>query len=139
MDIETLNQQVKLILDLRTEEARISNEKKAITEKLDEAESKMREILEQAGMTSYKSPFGTTSISYRTSVKTPKTAEDRAKFFEHLKKLGLYDNMVTVNSQTLNSFYKSELEQAKERGDSDFEIPGLTEVTLSPILMFRRS
>jgi hypothetical protein len=35
--------------------------------------------------------------------------------------------MISINSQSLNSFYKSELEIAKEQGNVGFKIPGIAE------------
>jgi hypothetical protein len=46
--------------------------------------------------------------------------------------------MISVNSQTLNSFAKKELEAAKETGDIDFKIPGLGEPTLTEMIALRR-
>lgn len=133
-----LNKQLELIAELRAKEAEAKAARDAITQELEQEESKMLEMLGQSDLTSYRGPAGMASISFRTSVKTPKTPEQRAAFFEYLKKVGVYDAMITVNSQTLNSFYKSQLEQAKEDGLEDFRLPGVDEVTINPILSFRK-
>lgn len=123
---------------LRKEEAAASATKKAITEKLEVAENNLIKILGENDLTSYRASCGLLSIAYRTSVKTPKTAEDKQKFYDYLRSKGLYDSMISVNSQTLNSFYKSEMEQAQEAGNSEFAIPGINEVTINETLSFRR-
>jgi hypothetical protein len=137
--VDDLIKQMAMLRQLREEEARWSAEKTAASARVEQAEKKMVELLELSGLKNFKGPDGTVYISYRTSVKTPKTPDDRAAFFEYLKSRGLYDQMITVNSQTLNSFYKSEIEEAQGRGQPDFEIPGLSEVTVEPRLGFRKA
>lgn len=136
--IADLNKLAEEIADLRAKEAEAALVKKEITGRLEDAEKKMIETLLANEMTSYRSPSGLCSLSFRTSVKTPKTLEDKTALFEYLKQKGLYDTMVSVNSQTLNSFYKSELEAAKERGDDNFNVPGVTEISVQQILSFRK-
>jgi hypothetical protein len=138
VSVSDLNDKAKHIKELRDKETELSNLKKVATTQLEEAEREFLEILTAEGMDSFRSPVGLLSITHRTSVQTPKTPEDKAKFFAHLKAQGLYDQMVSVNSQTLNSYYKDQLEQAKKRGDADLEIPGISGVTITPNLSFRK-
>lgn len=77
-------------------------------------------------------------LGERTSVKTPKNNAERELFFEYLKEKGVYEDLRTVNSQSLNAFYKSELELALGRGELDFSIPGITEVLVVPKLSLRK-
>ena len=57
--------------------------------------------------------------------KDPVLKEDLFHWIRSEKGEDVLRNMVSINSQTLNSFYKSELEAAKEKGDVDFAIPGI--------------
>lgn len=63
----------------------------------------------------------------RFTVPVPKNMDDKKAFFKHLTERGIFFEMASVNSQTLNSFYKSEMEAAIARGDSDFKLPGIAE------------
>lgn len=137
--IDDMKAQVALIDKLRREEDEVRKIHKNATSKTEEAEARMLAMLEASNLKNFRSDDGLVSVGYRTSVRTPKTPEDRKALFDYLQKIGVYDQMITVNSQTLNSFYKEELEKAKEAGADDFEIPGLNEVTIAPILSFRRS
>ena len=47
------------------------------------------------------------------------------QFFAYLKDRGLFDSVITVNSQTLNKLYRTELEAAFGRGEIDFQFPGI--------------
>lgn len=128
----------KTIDDLRRKETEMKQAKEAVSNELEAREQEMIKILTDNEMKGYRAKVGLLSLAFRTSVRTPKTPEDRAAFFEYLKAQGLYDQMISVNSQTLNSFYKSKLDEAVNRGEEDFAIPGLKEVTISPTLSFRR-
>lgn len=136
--VEELNKMIENIADLRAKESEASMAKKVISDELALAEGRVIDALTELNMESYKSPHGGISISHRSSVKLPQ-GEDRQRFFNYLKQKGLYDTMIGVNSQTLNSFYKSELKAAQDRGDADFNVPGINEVTLTPVLSFRRN
>lgn len=136
--VEDMKRQVAVIKELREIEDKFSAQKKEISKQLEEQENKMLTMLEESGVPSFKCELGNVGRTERLSIKTPKTAEDRLAFFGYLKELGLYDEMISVNSATLNSFYKDQFTQAKERGDADFKIPGLLEETITPILWFRK-
>jgi hypothetical protein len=105
---------------------------------LDGLENKLIETLENLGRTSYPCAYGTFGISARTSVKVPATPEDRQKFFDYLKEKGIYEQMITVHSATLNSFYKKEFEIACEEG-KDLDVPGLGQPALSKTLSVRKA
>ncbi len=137
--VDDMRAQVARIKELRDLETEINNTKKALTAQLDEAEGKMMAMLEESQLKNFKSEIGTVSVTHRLSVTTPKLPEDRAAFFEFLKTRQLFDQMITVNSQTLNSFYKAEFEEAAKRGEDDFKIPGISGETITPILSFRRA
>lgn len=135
---EMLNRKAEEIATLRDQESKASEIKRGITQALELAEEEMIQMLMASNLKNYRAAAGLATISYRTSVKVPKTDEERQKFFAYLKGLGVYDQMVGVNSQTLNAFYRDQLKVAQEEGKLDFEIPGLTEVTINPILSFTR-
>lgn len=136
--LDEMNKQCAMIADLRSKEAEAKMAAKAVTEQLEIAEFKMLEMLQQEGMSSYKSPFGTVSLSARTSVKIPADPESKKTFFEWLEQEGIYDNMVSVNSQKLNALYKARFEQAIEEGNTEFKIPGIGEPVITPQLSFRK-
>lgn len=132
-----LNELVSQIKELRGQEAQASAAKKAITTELEMAEEKMLKLLEDSDLKSYKAPEGLVSLSFFTSVKTPKTREDIEALAEYARSVGKYDFVFKPGSASVNSFYKEQLELAKEQGKDDFEVPGLKEVTIEPRLSFR--
>jgi hypothetical protein len=93
---------------------------------LKKMKAKLMVLMDQFGKSKYSSNSGTLYTKDEFSVKTPKSPEDREKFFAWLKAQDLFDSMITVNSRSLVSLYNSKLE---ESGDPDFAIPGITEIS----------
>lgn len=113
---------------------------KELNKQLASLEMTMLETLKGLGKDSYKSEIGTISIIHRTSFKTPKTPEEKAAFFDYLRAKNMFDALVSVNSQTLNSFCKAELETAIAEGRGlEFQIPGIGEPTVQEIIGFRKA
>lgn len=73
-----------------------------------------------------------------TSVTTPKTPEEKQALFEFLQSKGIFLEIASVNSQTLNSLYKSLATEAEEKGNYDFKMPGVGEPTTYTSLKLRR-
>jgi hypothetical protein len=136
--LEEMNLLAEKIARLRNDEAEASRIKRGITSELELAENTMIEFLQKNDLKNYRAPAGLCTVTFLNSVKTPKTPEAKQAFYAFLKEKGHYDELVSVNSQKLNSFYKEQFELARERGDTDFEIPGLTEVTTITNLSFKR-
>lgn len=110
------------------------------TRAVDALKTQMLSILNEAGVSSLRFPEGgSVSKSVRWSVRTPATPDARAAFFEYLQSRGEYDQLRTVNYQALNSWYKARMEEAKESGELDPEIPGLEPATAQEILSVRKS
>lgn len=65
------------------------------------------------------------SPSHKHSVTTPKTPEQKAALFEFLKAKGIFLEIASVNSQTLNSLYNDLAEEAAKGGNVDFTLPGV--------------
>lgn len=109
--------------------------------KLLELENRILQTLADNDLKSFKSSHGTVIRSLRYSVRTPKTIEEKVEFFEWLnreKGREVYWTYCSVNSAALNSFYKAEMEAAKEAGAFDFKIPGIGEPEAMPVLSMRK-
>jgi hypothetical protein len=116
----------------------ISEQSKLENAKLTKLEEKVLVLFEKLGKDSYNSPVGNFSISHRMSVRIPQ-GEERGKFFAYLQDRGIFTDMITVNHQTLNSFYRAEFEAAKTRGEGqEFSLPGIGEPNIARILSFRK-
>ena len=103
-----------------------------------ELEAKIIAVLNEFGKHNWKTENGAFSISNRFSVKTPKELESKLQFFDYLKSKGCFEEMVNINSQTLQGFYRSEMESALERGEVDFRMPGIGEHSYVQTLSMRK-
>lgn len=123
--IKDLHLMIKQAFELKVkidEIEALAEEQKTHLEKL---KHKMSAVLGENNMTHFKSEYGAITRKAEYSVKIPKLEEQRNAFFEYLKKNGLFDQMITVNSRTLNSHVKEEREAALAKGIIDFSIPGI--------------
>jgi hypothetical protein len=117
-----------------------------LKDKLSEKEIKRREVeaqllsaLDELGKSRWDiAGIGTISTVDKWSYKTPKTPEQKHLFFEYLKLKNVFEEIVSVNSQTLNAFAKREMEIARDEGKTDFSIPGLEEPTLYKTVSLRK-
>lgn len=88
---------------------------------------RLQSALEKAGKKSYKvDGLGTISLVHKQTVTTPKTVEEKRQLFNYiLDSYGqdVLDSMVSINHNTLNSFYNAEAERAEDK--AMFHLPGL--------------
>jgi hypothetical protein len=96
-------------------------------------------ILESMNIDSVKTHGFNFFIEEKASVKTPKTLEEKRMLFDYLTSQGMFDEMVSVNSMTLNSYYKAMAQQAAEQGILDFKMPGIEEPSMYKTLKMRRA
>jgi hypothetical protein len=112
---------------------------KVEADKLDDLKSKVLVCLEQHEMEKYHvEGFGLIFTSERFTVPTPKSVEAKKEFGKYLQKKGIFWELMSVNSQTLNSFYKTEMEAAIAKGDVDFKVPGIGEPSHMRVLNVRK-
>ena len=129
----TLSQFEKLCVDLSDTRRKIDdikNEKSALEQDYKELSEQIIVHLAALNKDKHHTAFGTISVSKRLTYKVPKSPEDREAFFDYLKAKGIFEDLITVNSQTLNGFAKQELESAQLEGATEFNIPGLGDPTL---------
>lgn len=146
------NVSVKELIELctraREQEAVVDDIKEALKPEADKLKALEDEILKRLELLEMdKFPLkghGTFFLKSNFSVKVPKVDDDRAAFFAYLKEQGIFDSMITVNSATLNAWYKQEMDAITERAakgedvDPDFKIPGIEEPKPYNQLQFRK-
>ena len=120
-------------VDLMFEQYRIYEDAKAKASeeygKYKKLEVKVMDLLENEGMAKYQTKSGTFTWRYSSSFKTPKTPEEKDAFFGYLKDKGVFDQMISVNSKTMNSYLKEQEEIYEESGGLEFKVPGIQATT----------
>jgi hypothetical protein len=115
--VEEMNQKV---IAIRAKEEEYEASRKistALGYEVDSLYEQIGQMLLDLGQSSFKTPLATVSLKKRRSFKTPKDEVSRNEFFSKLKELGVFEEMITVNSATLNAFLKAEYESAEENGE----------------------
>jgi ATP-dependent Lon protease len=139
VSVQELENDIEQMFNLRMEKEQKEAEAKAINEQLTEIQNKVMGKLESLELTSYKAKAGTFSFSMREGFRVPKDLENKKKFLDYLKDKGIFDEMITVNSQTLNSWAKAEIEAALERNEFDYQVPGLEKAQPVPSFKMTQS
>lgn len=114
-------------------------EAKVYSKELEAAKGSILSYMKHFEKEKYVHGGATFYTQQRFTVSMPKSDEQRQEFFDYLKEREIFEETITVHSQTLNSFYKSEMEKAVEEGNVDFKIPGLEEPKLVEILVIRKN
>ena len=95
----------------------------------DAIEAEILAHFEENDMTSFRvDGVALISVSEKLTVKTPKRPEDKVAFFNYLKETKGEEVMLhyqTVNSQSLNSFFKAEMESKTDEEKLTFNLPGI--------------
>jgi hypothetical protein len=96
-------------------------------------EAKLVELMTKLDMKSFKDSGITFTRVDKMSINIPKGSA-RDEFFAYLKEIGHFEALISVNSQTLNSWWKEEDAKAKSKGEPYAMIPGLDMPTTRSIL-----
>lgn len=136
----TVEDMDKLVLELR--EARADRDakdeiKKAASKIVSQLEGKVVAYLKELGRENYKTPDGTVYVQKVWSVGVPKADQDKLALLDWMKEQGIYNKYVTVNSRSLNSLYKTLVEEAEAKGEL-LQVPGLGAPSLRESLGLRK-
>lgn len=132
----------KMVDDLYNEQENLKLEKanlKLVQAEFDKNKSKILEVLSKLGKTTHKGRICSVTKKTTLSVKVPSEMKEKLKFFDYLKQKKCFEQLVSVNSMTLNAFYKKEMELALEAGNVDFKIPGVEEGAPRETLSIRKN
>lgn len=116
------------LFELKDERDKLEKAAKEVGKKMDALKVGVLATLQAHQKTTHKGRRGTVYIQHKSYPKMPKDPIKRVAFFNYLKKKGDFDTLITVNHQSLGSYYKGEEEAAKDKNgvvDPLFHIPGL--------------
>ena len=124
---------------------------KAIRAKLKKRDDKLKELdqkhrgeliklLEATDLDSFHGTEHMVYLQHHESWKTPKTLEQKKKFFEYVRGLGeeQFYTWLGINSQALQTFCKEQMVDAEGNPRLGFEIPGIEPSTVSVDLGMRK-
>lgn len=139
----TLEQMDQIVKEYRAARDEYEKAKKVSSEKYalyEQAEAKLINTLKASNKKSYKlDGVGQVTITSKNVITVPKTTEDKRSLWSWIKdKYGVdvLDNMLSIHSQTLTSFYNQEAEANKS--NPMFNIPGIAAPTAVESLRFTK-
>lgn len=127
MSLERLQDLEQIIYNAKIKKAELETQIKTLGKVRAEAEQEVIHILEENHLHTFDGSLLKMTPSVSLGWRVPQTQEDKAAFFDYLKQRGVFMDLVSVNSQTLNSFVKAE--RTLSGGGDDFTLPGLSEPT----------
>ncbi len=120
----TLNELTTLCRDMfvqKAEVARVKEIKTGEEKKLKEMQDKILHHLEAHELKTFDTGFGKVT---RKNMPYAKIV-DKDALTEHLKERGIFEDMITFNATKMNSYFKEEMEKAKEEMNLDFKVGGM--------------
>jgi len=123
--VKDLERAIEIAFELKKQHAEEKAVASATYAALESQKQTVIGMLETLGKTSYKSDNGTFSYKEEYSYRVPKDLASRDLFFKHLRDKGIFEEMITVNSRTLNSWAKLEEIAAEKEGNIDYQVPGI--------------
>lgn len=117
----------------------LERDMEATKEKFQNITGQILKTLDLMEVDSYKASGYTFFKETKSSVKVPKTLEEKALLFDYLKEKGIFMETVSIHSGTLNTLYKNESNEAAEKGILDFRLPGVEEPTTYINLKMRKA
>lgn len=110
--------------EIKRLESELEDALSPLKEQLSKAEKEILQVMEAMELDRFDGTIGKISLVTFDYVSNPATEEAKKQFFDYLKSEGIFDEMVSVHYQKLNSFYKNKLEEATEKQEA-LNIPGL--------------
>jgi hypothetical protein len=137
MNVDELDALGRDLFLARDRAAQIRLQLKTVDQDISEIERKLLAVFEENDKEKlHIKDYGLIFTQTRTSVKVPQ-GDAKDLFFKNLS-FDEYHALRTVNSMTLNSWYKEKLELAVEQGEVDFKIPGLEDPTVTKTIACRK-
>jgi len=124
-NIEEFEAQIDKMFELKEEVASLEKQQSNLNVLIEELQEKIIATLEAHGKTKHVGRKGSVSLSIDAYPSLPKDPIKKQEFFAYLKQRNVYEDLVTVNAQTLRRFYKDEKEANGGDENPSFVIPGL--------------
>lgn len=135
--LEDLKEYIKSLNKANEEYLKSKEETSLLYRRCEAIENSILRILEAHNLKKFSCEFGNIERRSRTSVKMPTDEGQRKAFLDYLKDKGM-DNLITVNSQTLNSYIKTLVNDAEESGEELILPPGISAPSITYTLSLRK-
>lgn len=126
------------LIDLRETKEKMEENLSQVNKLIDEINQKLIAYMEEAQIDNFQTDRGKFVLSEHFSVRIPREPNDVEAFLAHVKERGDLDAVLKINSQSLNAWYKREMEAYNEKHDDfNFSVPGIEKPEVYQRISFR--
>lgn len=125
MTVEELDRLCQEFIDKKEYEKKAEERMKEIKAETKEAQAKVIAALEEMDKTENEGAFGKVKIQQKEYYK----CVDKHAAYSWLKERGEFDDLASVNANTLSSHIKGLVHEEHEKGNFDFMPPGMMDAT----------
>ena len=134
-----LKELAKLIVELKDKREAAERQAKSLKAEEDQAKECLLRIMETLELESFKAQGFNFFPVNESRVSMPKEQADKQKLFSFLEEKGVLQDYLTINSQSLNSLFKTYSAEAVENGVFDFNLPGVKEPFIQTVMRMRKA
>lgn len=138
--VQDLKELVRELQSTRNDIDQLEAQTTELNKKKASLEAKIAGHLKELNETNFKCEYGQVIRTTKWRVTTPK-GEDKQKFFDFLRERGMFEEMATVNANTLNAYFNEQWDLAKQDDPMaalNFTIPGIGEPKEHEAISFRK-
>lgn len=126
----------KLKSEVKAIELEAENKIEPLNKSLRATEGELIQIMDTMDIKKFEGSLGKITMLEIDYVNNPASEEAKQAFYDYLKREGIFEEMVSVHHQKLNSFYRTKLEEAIKNQEV-LDIPGLEQKTRKEIRGFK--
>lgn len=126
----------KLKSEVKAIELEAETKIEPLNKSLRATEGELIQIMDTMDIKKFEGSLGKITMLEIDYVNNPASEEAKQAFYDYLKREGIFEEMVSVHHQKLNSFYRTKLEEAIKNQEV-LDIPGLEQKTRKEIRGFK--
>lgn len=131
--VREVNALAEKLREKKEEHALQKKETTRLWGEVQEIQDKIVRLMEALEIKSFDTPIGKIIVSERETYRL----EDADAYREHIG-LEAYLNLAKINAQSFSPLVKAEIEDAKDRGDFEYRVPGASEPTKQTTVSLRK-
>lgn len=136
--VDVLENICEHIYQLKNEAADLEKRRKAANNEKETFQQGLKILMEKLEIDSYPSKSGTISKRDESKYRLLPDDESRNAFFKYLKDKEIFETMISINSRTLQSFVKQEVELLENEGKFGVLPDGIEETDVHTVFSLRK-
>jgi hypothetical protein len=138
ISLEKFETLCKEAIELNIEKSKKEEEATSLSKKLTEKKLAIMSYMDSLEKTKYFCEGHTLFFKEDLKISFPEEENAKKEFIDYFGRDNFY-NTAKIHANTLNSWYKAEMEKAAEEKNFEFKVPGIREPQLVKTLVIRKS